>query len=75
MFGLKYRSTSGGRYRSMEECLRSTVVSDYWSTRLVSGSMVVDENNDDLVLLSINEECLPLQIVRSKLVGSYENRS
>ncbi|KAF2577587.1 hypothetical protein F2Q68_00005020 [Brassica cretica] len=44
MFGLKYRSTSDGRYRSTEECPRSTVVSECRSTRLVSGSTVVDEN-------------------------------
>ncbi|KAL0836204.1 hypothetical protein Bca101_088093 [Brassica carinata] len=36
---------SDGRCRSMgDECLRSTVVSEYRSTGLVSGSTVVDEN-------------------------------
>ncbi|KAF2575262.1 hypothetical protein F2Q70_00004132 [Brassica cretica] len=44
MFRLKYRSTSDGRYRSTDECLRSTVVSECWSTRLVSRSTVVGEN-------------------------------
>ncbi|KAF2565465.1 hypothetical protein F2Q68_00025256 [Brassica cretica] len=44
MFGLKCRSISDGRCRSMEECLRSTVESECGSTRLVSGSTVVDEN-------------------------------
>ncbi|KAF3610003.1 hypothetical protein DY000_02047969 [Brassica cretica] len=34
----------GWKISSMEECLRSTVVSEYRSTILVSGSMVVDEN-------------------------------
>ncbi|KAF2573026.1 hypothetical protein F2Q70_00002169 [Brassica cretica] len=39
------RSMSDGRFRSMEdECLRSTLVSEYWSTGLVSGSTVVERN-------------------------------
>ncbi|KAF3583036.1 hypothetical protein DY000_02030529 [Brassica cretica] len=44
MFGLEYRLTSDRRYRSTEECLRSTVMSECRSTRLVSRSTVVDEN-------------------------------
>ncbi|KAF3559213.1 hypothetical protein F2Q69_00012792 [Brassica cretica] len=58
---------SDGRCRSTEdECLRSIVVSEYWSTRLVSGSTVV---------LSIDEEHASLQIERSKLARSGENSS
>ncbi|KAF3553089.1 hypothetical protein F2Q69_00013741 [Brassica cretica] len=38
MFGLKYRTMSDGRCRSTgDECLRSTVVSEYRSTGLVPG--------------------------------------
>ncbi|KAF3560246.1 hypothetical protein F2Q69_00011313 [Brassica cretica] len=44
MFRLKCLSISDGIYRSMEGCLRSTVESECRSMRLVSGSMVVDEN-------------------------------
>ncbi|KAF3485655.1 hypothetical protein F2Q69_00052720 [Brassica cretica] len=45
MSGLEYRSMSDGRCWSMEdECLRSTVVSEYWSTGLVYGSTVVERN-------------------------------
>ncbi|KAF2581738.1 hypothetical protein F2Q70_00011454 [Brassica cretica] len=45
MFGLKYRSMSDGRCRSIgDECLRSTVMSEYQSMGLVPGSTVVDEN-------------------------------
>ncbi|KAF3487761.1 hypothetical protein F2Q69_00053056 [Brassica cretica] len=45
MSGMEYRSMSDGRCRSMEdECLRSTVVSEYRSTGLVSWSIVVERN-------------------------------
>ena len=45
MFGLKYRSTSDERCRSTEEeCLRSMVVSECRSMRLVFESRVADEN-------------------------------
>ncbi|KAF3591300.1 hypothetical protein DY000_02021982 [Brassica cretica] len=45
MSGREYRSMSDGRCRSMEdECLQSTVVSEYLSTGLVSGSTVVERN-------------------------------
>ncbi|KAF3595331.1 hypothetical protein DY000_02023679 [Brassica cretica] len=45
MSGMEYRSMLDGRCRSMEdECLWSTVVSEYQSTELVSGSMVVERN-------------------------------
>ncbi|KAF3550198.1 hypothetical protein DY000_02006778 [Brassica cretica] len=45
MSGMEYRSMSDGRCRSMEdECLRSTVVSEYRSMGLVSGSTVVERN-------------------------------
>ncbi|KAF3541470.1 hypothetical protein F2Q69_00022397 [Brassica cretica] len=45
MSTMEYRSMIDGRCRLMEdECLRSTVVSEYRSTRLVSGSTVVERN-------------------------------
>ncbi|KAF2545477.1 hypothetical protein F2Q70_00023133 [Brassica cretica] len=45
MFGLEYRSMSDGGCRLMkDECLRSTVMSEYRSTGQVSGSTVVDRN-------------------------------
>ena len=76
MFGLKYRSTSDERYRSTKECLWSTVVSECRSTRLASGSTVAEENSsDELVLLLIDEERIPLRIELSKLAGSDENSS
>ncbi|KAF2575935.1 hypothetical protein F2Q70_00002679 [Brassica cretica] len=50
MFGLKYRSTSDGRYRLTEEYLRSMMVSECRSMRLVSGSTVVDENQATILL-------------------------
>ena len=45
MSGMENRSMSDGRCRSMEDkCLRSTVVSEYRSTGLVSRSTVVEQN-------------------------------
>ncbi|KAF2620132.1 hypothetical protein F2Q68_00038868 [Brassica cretica] len=45
MSGLEYRSMSDGRCRSMEdECLQSTVVSEYRSMELVYGSTAVERN-------------------------------
>ena len=60
MFGLKYRSMSDGRCRSTgDECLRSTVMGEYWSTGLVPGSTVVDENR------ATNKRCC--RLMRSAL--------
>ncbi|KAF2565848.1 hypothetical protein F2Q68_00025576 [Brassica cretica] len=52
MFRLKYRSMSDGRCRSTgDECLRSTMVSEYRSMGLVPVSTVVDENR------AMNKRC------------------